>query len=145
MGTQVPVARRNILAERRRLVIAVLGAGLAVALILLLEGLWSGLLTQISAYPDRVGATFFVRQPGAKTLSEGVIPVTAAARVRAVPGVAAAGPVLTRWVVLSLHGQKQVVTVVGFTPGSLGGPWALAAGRTVRSDGEVVMDQTLAA
>jgi putative ABC transport system permease protein len=145
MGTQVPVARRNILAERRRLAIAVLGVGLAVALILLLEGLWSGLLTQISAYPDRVGATFFVRQPGARTLSEGVVPVAAAGRVRAVPGVAAAGPVLTRWVVLSLHGQKQVVTVVGFTPGSLGGPWAMAAGRTVRADGEVVMDQTLAA
>ena len=53
MGTQVPVARRNILAERRRLAIAVLGTGLAVALILLLEGLWSGLLTQISAHPDR--------------------------------------------------------------------------------------------
>jgi hypothetical protein len=85
MGTQVPVARRNILAERRRLVIAVLGAGLAVALILLLEGLWSGLLAQISAYPDRVGATFFVRQPRARTLSEGVIPVTAAGRVRAFP------------------------------------------------------------
>ena len=145
MGTQVPVAWRNILAERRRLAIAVLGAGLAVALILLLEGLWSGLLTQISAYPDHVRATFFVRQPGAKTLSEGVVPASAAGRVRAVPGVAAAGPVLTRWVVLDLHGRKQVVTVVGFTPGSLGGPWALAAGRTVGADGEVVIDRTLAA
>jgi putative ABC transport system permease protein len=145
MRSQVPVARRNILADRRRLAIAVLGVGLAVGLIFLLEGLWSGLLTQISAYPDRVGATFFVRQPGAKALGDGVIPVTAAGRVRAVPGVQAAGPVLTRWVVLNLHGQKQVVTVVGFTPGRLGGPWALADGRTVQGGGEVVMDQTLAA
>ncbi len=145
MRSAVPVGLRNILAERRRLAIAVLGAGLAVALILLLEGLWSGLLTQISAYPDRVGATFFVRQPGAKTLEQGVIPAAAAGRVRAVPGVQAASPVLTRWVVLSLHGQKQVVTVAGFTPGGLGGPWALGAGRTVRGDGEIVMDRTLAA
>jgi putative ABC transport system permease protein len=53
--------------------------------------------------------------------------------------------VLTRWVVLDLHGRKQVVTVVGFTPGSLGGPWALAGGRTVRAEGEVVLDRTLAA
>lgn len=145
MRTAVPVARRNILAERRRLAIAVLGAGLAVALILLLEGLWSGLLTQISAYPDRVGATFFVRQPGARSLAEGAIPAAAAGRVRAVPGVEAASPVLTRWVVLNLHGSKQVVTVVGFTPGGLGGPWALARGQTVRGNGEVVLDQTLAA
>jgi ABC-type antimicrobial peptide transport system permease subunit len=50
MGTQVPVARRNILAKRRRLVIAVLGVGLAVALILLLEGLWSGLIAGFLLY-----------------------------------------------------------------------------------------------
>lgn len=144
MRPVVPVARRNILADRRRLAVAVLGVGLAVGLILLLEGLWSGLLTQLSAYPDQVGATFFVRQPGARNLGEGAIPVAAASRVRAVPGVEAASPVLTRWVVLDLHGQKQVVTLVGFTPGGLGGPWALSGGRTVQGDGQVVMDQTLA-
>lgn len=90
MRSQVPVARRNILADRRRLAIAVLGVGLAVGLIFLLEGLWSGLLTQISAYPDRIGATLFVRQLGAKALGDGVIPVSAVGRVRAVRGVAAA-------------------------------------------------------
>ena len=132
-------------ADRRRLAVATVGAGLAVALILLLQGLWSGLLAQLSAYPDRVGATFFVRQPGARILDEGVVPPSAAGRIRGVPGVRAADPVLTRWTVLGLHGTKQVVTVVGFTPGGLGGPWAVAAGRTVRGDGEVVMDQTLAA
>src|SRR6266566_2032242 len=145
MGSLVPVALRNILADRRRLAVATIGVGLAVALILLLQGLWSGLLAQLSAYPDRVGATFFVRQPGTRILDEGAIPLAAAGRVRAVPGVRAADPVLARWTILSLHGTKQVVTVVGFTPGGLGGPWALSGGRTVRGDGEVVMDQTLAA
>lgn len=145
MRAVVPVARRNILADRRRLVVATIGVGLAVALILLLEGLWSGLLTQLSAYPDRVGATFFVRQPGARILDEGAVPLSAAGRVRSVPGVQAAGPVLARWTVLNLHGTKRVVTVIGFAPGGLGGPWALAGGRTVRGDGEVVIDQALAA
>src|SRR5512146_2242586 len=131
MRSVVPVARRNILADRRRLVVATLGVGLAVALILLLEGLWSGLLAQLSAYPERVGATFFVRQPGARILDEGAVPLAAASRVRSVPGVQAAGPVLARWTVLNLHGTKRVVTVIGFTPGGPGGPWALAGGRTV--------------
>jgi putative ABC transport system permease protein len=141
----IPVARRNLLADRRRLVVATLGVGLAVALILLLEGLWSGLLAQLSAYPDRVGAAFFVRQPGAKILDEGAVPLTAAGRVRLIPGVQVASPVLARWTVLDLHGTKRVVTVIGFTPGGLGGPWALAKGRNVRGAGEVVMDQALAA
>src|SRR6266511_4027587 len=55
MNTNVPVARRNILADRRRLAISTLGVGLAVALILLLEGLWGGVLAGISADPVRVG------------------------------------------------------------------------------------------
>lgn len=145
MRSVVPVARRNILADRRRLVVATLGVGMAVALILLLEGLWTGLLAQLSAYPDRVGATFFVRQPGARILDEGAVPLAAAGRVRSVPGVQAASPVLARWTVLNLHGSKRVVTVIGFTPGGLGGPWALAGGRSVRGGGEVVIDQALAA
>lgn len=145
MGSVVPVARRNILADKRRHAVAAVGVGLAVTLILLLQGLWSGLLAELSAYPDRVGATYFVRQPGARILDEGAIPIAAAGRVRAVQGVRVADSVLTRWTVLGLHDTKQVVTVVGFTPGGLGGPWALAGGRTVRGDGEVVMDQTLAA
>lgn len=145
MGSLVPVARRNILADRRRLAIATIGVGLAVSLILLLQGLWSGLLTQLSAYPDRVGATFFVRQPGARILDEGAVPLAAVHRIRSLPGIQAAGPVLARWVVLNLQGTKRVVTVIGFTPGALGGPWALAEGRTIRRDGEVVIDQALAA
>jgi hypothetical protein len=35
--------------------------------------------------------------------------------------------------------------VIGYVPGGLGGPWALAGGRSVTGDGEIVLDRTLAA
>lgn len=144
MRGSVPVARRNLFADRRRLAIGTLGVGLAVALILLLQGLWGGLLSQVSAYPDSVGATFFVRQGGAKTLLEGSVPIIEVDRLRSIPDVEAADPVLARWEVLDFAGSKEVETVIGFLPGGLGGPWDLAEGRTVRRDGELVVDQAVA-
>lgn len=141
---EVPVARRNILADRRRLAISALGVGLAVGLILLLEGLFGGLQSQMTAYPDHVGATLFAQQPGAKTLGEGVVPLSAVEQVRDITGVEAADQVVVRWVILDLHGTKEAVDLVGFRPGGMGGPWSIAAGRTVRRDGEVVIDETLA-
>ena len=140
---QVPVGRRLALADRRRVVVSVIGIGTALGLILLLEGLWTGLLRQASAYEDHVG-TGFVRQTQTRALVEGAIPTSSATLVRAVPGVDAADPVIARSVILDLHGTRAPAVVIGYEPGGLGGPWALAAGRSVAGDGEVVLDRTLA-
>jgi putative ABC transport system permease protein len=144
MNTSVPVARRNILDDRRRLAISTLGVGLAVALILLLEGLWGGVLAGISAYPDRVGASLFVREPGTMVLTEGAIPLSTFAAIQAIPGVQRADPVIAKYVILDLHGTKEALSVIGFQPGAMGGPWEITAGRTVEAGDEVVMDQSLA-
>ena len=145
MSSRVAVARRIILADRRRLVMSTLGVGLAVALILLLEGLWAGVRAGISAYPDRVGASVFVREPGTMVLTEGAVPLTAVVTIRAIPGVQGADPVLAKFVILDLHATKEPISVIGFQPGALGGPWRITAGRTVRSAGEIVLDRSLAA
>ncbi len=141
----VPVARRNLLADRRRLAIGTLGVGLAIALMLLLEGLWGGVLAGITAYPDRVGATFFVREPDAMALPAGAVPLSAVNEIRRIPGVDRADAVIDRFVILDLHGTKEPVSVVGFDPGGIGGPWQVTDGRTVRSDGKLAIDRSLAA
>ena len=56
----VPVGRRNLFADRRRLVISVVGVAAALALIRLLQGLWLGFQRQITAYEDNVGADPFI-------------------------------------------------------------------------------------
>lgn len=145
MNGRVPVARRNILADRRRLTISTLGVGLAVALIFLLEGLWGGLMAQISAYPDHLGAAFMVRAASARSLVEGSVPPSAVDAIRAIDGVAAADPVIARYVILDLHGTKKPAVVIGYGPDGAGGPWALTDGRAVTTGkNEVVMDATVA-
>lgn len=146
MFGRVPVARRNILADRRRLAIAVLGIGAAIGLIFLLQGLWWGTQVQISAYQDNVGADLFVGQAGTRNFlgETSVVPVTAVRQVRSLPGVTQADPVTARPVLLEMHGRKQFVFLVAAERDGLGGPWRLASGRRVATDDEVVVDRTLA-
>ena len=102
---QVTVGRRLATADRRRLVVSVIGIGAALGLILLLEGLWTGLLRRASAYEEHVGAGF-ARQAETRALVEGAVPVDSTRSVRAVPGVDRADPVIARSVILDLDGTR---------------------------------------
>jgi len=115
-------------------------------LVLLLDGLWEGVQSQATIYPDRVGADLYVTQPGvADFLGEtSTIPRATVAVVRRTPGVRWADPVRGQFVVFALHGKKVASYVVGYEPGRHGGPWSLSEGRTVRRDDEVVVDAALA-
>jgi putative ABC transport system permease protein len=146
MTHRVAVARRNLLADRRRLVAGVLGIGLALMLELLLDGLWQGLRRQASAYPDQVGADLYVAQPGVRDFlgETSTIPRSTVDTVRSTPDVTWADPVRGQFVVFDLHDKKVAAYVVGYVPGRHGGPWALASGREPRRDDEVAVDRALA-
>ena len=70
-SASVPLARRNLFADRRRLGASVIGVGLAVMLILLLDCLWAGIQQQTTLYTDNVGADLYVLQPGVRDLTAG--------------------------------------------------------------------------
>lgn len=142
----VPLSRRNLLADRRRLLASVIGVGLAVMLILLLDGLWAGLRQQATIYTDRAGADLYVLQPGIRDLTAGAstLPLTALSTVRADPAVAWATPVRTAYVILTLHGRKVPVYVVGARPGDRGGTWSLASGREPTADDEITVGALVA-
>lgn len=143
---RVPLGRRNVVADRGRLSASALVVGLAVMLILLLDGLWAGVRAQATLYEDHTGADLYVVAPGTTGLftDASTVPMSALRAVRSTAGVSWAAPVRTRYAVLELHTTKVVVGVVGTVPGAQGGPWDLAAGRRVQADDEVVLDQVLA-
>src|SRR3546814_16119136 len=64
MFGSVPLARRNLLSEPRRLLAAAGGVGMALMLILLLDGLWAGIQANVTTYEDNIGAELYVAQPG---------------------------------------------------------------------------------
>jgi putative ABC transport system permease protein len=142
----VPLARRNVLADRRRLVASALVVGLAVMLILVLGGLWAGVRAQATLYEDHTGAQLYVVAPGTQGLftDSSAVPMRDVSVVRRTSGVTWAAPVRTQYVILDLHGTKAAVGLVGSEPGERGGVWSLATGHPPTADDEVVIDDVLA-
>lgn len=146
MARTVPLARRNLLADPRRLAASVLGVGLALMLILLLDGLWTGIKAKVTVYEDHTGADLYVAQAGTKNFFGGVstIPSDTVERVRADPDVDWAVPVRGLFTILELHGRKVPAYLIGSEPGARGGPWAVGEGRPPRTDDEVVVGRVMA-
>jgi putative ABC transport system permease protein len=104
----VPVARRNLLAEKARLVMSVAGVAFAVLLILLVLSLyrgWSGVGRLITKLPGDV----WVVQTGTSDPfhSTSFLPADKQAALRAVPGVQTVMPVYARQMAFS-HGGADL-------------------------------------
>ena len=146
MARSVPLARRNLLAEPRRLAAAAGGVGMALMLILLLDGLWAGIQANITTYEDNVGADLYVAQPGTRNFfgAVSVLPADTVETVRADPDVDWAAAVRGFFSIVQLHDRKVPAYVVGSTPGQRGGPWDIRAGRAPAADDEVAIGTVLA-
>lgn len=142
------LAWRNLVQDKTRALLSVLGVALAIMLILVLTGFVSGLELQVTRYLDNTPGSVVLVPAGTRGSSLVVppqsVPAQAVEQARSVPGVAAAFPVVSQYAVLDLGQSKQFVTVIGYDPAAGGGPWSLRAGRLPQSDAEVVLDGVLA-
>lgn len=146
MRGDVALARRDLLSDPRRLAVSVLGVGLAIALMLLVEGLWQGTLSRITTYEDNVGVGLFVGERGTRTFISDVsaVPPGTVDEVRRISGVDVVAPIAARQLIVDHAGMKIPVIMVGAQVGGLGGPWALAQGRAPTTGDEVVIDEGFA-
>jgi putative ABC transport system permease protein len=146
MFGRVPLARRNLLAEPRRLVASAAGVGMAIMLILRLDGLWAGIKANITTYEDNVGAGLYVAQSGTRNFfgAISVIPTSTVDTVRADPDVDWAVPVRGFFSIVDLHDRKVPTYVIGSIAGERGGPWELHQGRAPETDDEVAIGSVMA-
>lgn len=140
------LARHNLLKDKMRLALSVIGVSLAMMLILLLFGLRGGVYAQISGYLSHTPGAVVVLQQDADNILSGtsVLPPGSADTARNVPGVAQVTPVLLFVNILDLDGKKVFAYLVGYDPALGGGPWKLVAGREPQTDQELVFDRVLA-
>lgn len=146
MARQVPLARRNLFAEPRRLIASAAGVGLALMLILLLDGLWAGIDAKTTVYEDHSGADLYIAQAGTRNFfsTTSVIPASTVQEVAADPDVDWAAPVRGLFSIMQLHETKVPAYLVGWEPGQHGGPWDLVEGRAPQNDSEIAVGQVLA-
>lgn len=140
------LAWRNLTAERRRWLIGTLAIGVAIALMLFTQGIVRWIDESATKYVAHLSNQLVVLQKGADDLflAQSVMPQKLVARVEALPGVAAATPILAHNGVLAGKAHPLPIQVVGYAAGKTGGPWALASGRLPQRRDEVVVDRGLA-
>ncbi len=142
----VPAGRRNLFCDRRRAVLGIAGAAVALLLVLLLAAIVNGAVRQVTRYIDTSPASVFVAQRGVTNMhmASSAVPLADMARIRALPGVAWADPILYLPDALATPAGRQVAYIVGYLPGGRGGPPGLVQGRPP-GPGQVVLDQRAAA
>ena len=143
MSGKVPIAWRNLSRQRLRLALSVGGVGMALLMILALDGIYTAILDRVTAYPDNQGAPLIASQRGVSTMhmSSSTIPRHAVERLKSDPRVARAEPIL--YATLLLGRERQAVSyVIGFRGG--GGPWKIVQGRGQPRGDEIVIDERTA-
>ena len=144
MNGRVPLARRYVFAERRRAAMATAAIAVAFLLVLILDGIFAGAMSQVTAYVRHSSADVIVSQSGVRTMhmSVSTLAEDVAGRVRSVRGVSTVQPIWFASGAVGSPSGRELSYVIGYTPGALGGP-QLARGRAP-GHGEAVVDTVAA-
>jgi len=129
----------------RQFLIAIVGAALALSLALVLSGLQNGFHAEIADTVNAVNADSWVMANGASGRLTAFAPFseTAAATLRAQPGVRAVGPILLLPAsIVVFQGKDTTSNLMGVVPGRLGSPVPVA-GHALSGPNQVVADSKL--
>ena len=139
------LARRNLFHDKTRLTLSVTGLALALMLMLVLNGIQTGMVQQQSAYYDQTPGSIVVGQEGViASLGLSSLPRGTTDLARQTEGAASVIPILSQFFFLELHDRKAAVLIIGYDPQYGGGPWRLVEGREPEAGREVVFDRVLA-
>lgn len=130
----VPLARRNLLAEKGRFAMSIVGVGFAVLLILLVVSLYRG-WSDVGRFYEQLPGDVWVSQPGTSDPfhSTSFLPARDAGVLSRIGGVAAVTPVYARHIAFVEHGEEADVfaMALAFPPGLRrpGSPYQPGQGR----------------
>lgn len=140
----VPIARRNLLADKVKLLVAVGGVTLAIVLMIVINSLYQGVRRDTVTFIHSMPGDFWVMQEGTTDLvfSNSRLPAGAGAQYRSVSGVSRVTALNGRLMAFDVGG-KQVRTYV-MALDYLGEPATGRGSEFVPRDGEIILDKTFA-
>lgn len=140
------IAWRNLLGERGRLLITIIGVAFSVTLILTLSGLYLGWQSQMTRFLGTSTAELWVAQKGSRDMSHSLslIPSAAEPELKQIEGVDSVVPLVGRQVTFDNGGQEVHLYLVGVDENRALKPYKLLEGQGDPAPGEVVIDQSFA-
>jgi putative ABC transport system permease protein len=140
------LAVRNLVHDRVRLIVTLIGVVFAVVLINVQLGLFFGFAKTTSALIDHSGADLWIMAPGTRNVDQSTaISERKLFQTLAIPGVQEAAKEIVEFAFFKKpDGGTETVLVVGFDPEiGLGGPWQVVEGdvRNLRLAGTVMLDE----
>jgi putative ABC transport system permease protein len=139
----VPVVRRNLMADKVRLLFSVGGVTFAVLLIVVVQSLYQGYAHRIGSFAERVPVDIWIAESDTNGfIYASMIPERREAEVAAVPGVEQVVPVYGRRLRFS---TPEGIADAYFLAYDLPPTLAAAAGLELPAPGEITLDRVLAA
>lgn len=140
----VPIARRNLLADKVKLLVAVGGVTLAIVLMIVINSLYQGVRRDTVTFIHSMPGDFWIMQEGTTDLvfSNSHLPSEAGAQYRAVSGVSRVTALNGRLMAFDVDG-KQVRTYV-MALDYMGEPVTGRGSEFVPHNGRIILDKTFA-
>lgn len=142
------IAWRNLGHERLRFALSIGGVAFAVMLMLIVRGLYEGILTQATEYARTVDADLWISQAGTPNnlvQSMSVLPGSLGDRLGEVDGVDAAFPLVTRPVTFEHRGRQVDLFLVGVAgDGAAGWPESVRREGALPRPGEILVARVFA-
>jgi putative ABC transport system permease protein len=149
---RIPMAVRNLLGDRIRFAVNIIGVSLAVLLISFQLSILKGTRSQITTYIDHTGADIWAMQKGVDDfIATSSLPRESVDVIKKLKGVDKAAGIFAVYTLLQINRVKSRVYVIGYdTKSGVGGPWRLGQTLPHVTDihrlkkHEVLLDQDLA-
>ena len=143
------LARKNLVKEKVRLAISIAGVAFAVALIVLLRGLYLAYENKVADYYDAMHVDGWVLQKGSANLlfSYSILPLKMSEQLEKIYGVREVIPYTARQMGFKIDDEKVILRIVGFNPDraeSGPGPLAMDSGTRDINDDQIIVDRVFA-
>ena len=140
----VPIARRNLLADKVKLIVAVGGVTLAIVLIIVVHSLYQGVRRETDTFIRNLPGDVWIVQRGTTDLvfSNSMLPDTSASAVRTVDGVRHVYALNGRLMAFEVDGREVRTYVMALE--FVGGVGAPEGTEFVPEKGTIILDHTFA-
>lgn len=140
------IARKNLFADKPKLLASVGGVGLSVLLVLALLSVYFGSIRLVRAVPEHSGADRWVVQKGLTNLFNtfSILPDGRSGALKRASGASAVSAVVNHPSKVTAGDTSKTAAVIGYDPASdFSGPWQVLEGSGDVRPGTVVVDRTL--